>query len=137
MVLSHIYLAVPIISDQVTALKIQTLTQTSKPIVKKSKAKTIWVFSAFCCTIEKFILLLSFQRITIQRRSQYWQGVLPLTMRKNLLKVLDLLIFCIYLLNFSLKLFAIITHNFFFVTNQLNISKFLLTKYVKPLFLTN
>ena len=36
-------------------------------------------------------------------------------------KTLDLLIFCIYLLNFSLEFFIMI----FFVTNQLNISKFL------------
>ena len=43
------------------------------------------------------------------------------TMRKNLPKLLDLLIFCIYSLNFSLEFFIMIV----FVTNQLNISKFL------------
>ena len=42
-------------------------------------------------------------------------------MRTNLPKLLDLLIFCIYSLNFSLEFFIMI----FFVTNQLNISKFL------------
>ena len=41
---------------------------------------------------------------------------------KKLTETLDQLIFCNYTLNFSLKLF---THNFFFVRNQLNISKFL------------
>ena len=43
------------------------------------------------------------------------------TMRTNLRKRLDLLIFCIYSLNFSLEFFIMI----YFVTNQLNISKFL------------
>ena len=41
-------------------------------------------------------------------------------MRTNLPKLLDLLIFCIYSLNFSLEFFIMM----FFVTNQLNISKF-------------
>jgi hypothetical protein len=43
------------------------------------------------------------------------------TMRTNLPKLLDLLIFCRHSLNFSLEFFTMI----FFVTNQLNISKFL------------
>ena len=43
------------------------------------------------------------------------------TMRTNLPKLLYLLIFCIYLLNSSLESFIMI----FFVTNQLDISKFL------------
>ena len=43
------------------------------------------------------------------------------TVRTNLPKFLDLLIFCIYSLNFSLEFFIMI----FFETNQLNISKFL------------
>ena len=43
------------------------------------------------------------------------------TKRTNLSNLLDLLIFCIYSLNFSLKFFIMI----FLVTNQLNISKFL------------
>jgi hypothetical protein len=43
------------------------------------------------------------------------------TMKTNLPKLLDLLIFCIYSLNFSLEFFIII----FFVTNLLNIIKFL------------
>ena len=42
------------------------------------------------------------------------------TMRTNLPKLLDLLIFCIYSLNSSFEFFIMI-----FVTNQLNISKFL------------
>ena len=42
-----------------------------------------------------------------------------LTMRTNLPKLLDLQIFCIYSLNFSL------VHHGFFLTNQLNIKKFL------------
>ena len=46
---------------------------------------------------------------------------LEITMRTNLPKLLDLLIFCIYSLNFSLEFFIMI----FFVTYQLNISKFL------------
>ena len=46
---------------------------------------------------------------------------LAFTMRKKLPKLLDLLIFCIYSLNFSLEFFIMID----FVTNQLNISKFL------------
>ena len=43
------------------------------------------------------------------------------TMRTNLPKILDLLLLCILSLNFSLKFFIMI----FFVTIQLNISKFL------------
>ena len=43
-----------------------------------------------------------------------------MTMRTNLPKILDLLIFCIYSLNFSLEFLSD-----FFVTNQLYISKFL------------
>ena len=43
------------------------------------------------------------------------------TMRTNLPKLLDLFIFCTYSLNFSLEFFIMI----FFVTNQLNSSKFL------------
>ena len=42
-------------------------------------------------------------------------------MRTNLPKILDVLIFCIYSLNFSLEFFIMI----FFVTNQVNVSKFL------------
>ena len=49
------------------------------------------------------------------------------TMRKNLPKLLDLLIFCIYSLNFSLAFFIMI----FFVTIPLNISKFLPPHYIK------
>ena len=51
------------------------------------------------------------------------------TMRTNLPKPLDLLIFCIYSLNFSLEFFIMI----FFVTNQLNVSKFLPTQIHKTL----
>ena len=51
------------------------------------------------------------------------------TMRTNLPKLLDLLIFCIYSLNFSLEFFIMI----FFVTNQLNISKFLPLQICKTL----
>ena len=54
---------------------------------------------------------------------------LSTTMRTNLPKLLDLLIFCIYLLNFSLDFF----YHIFFVTNQLNISKFLPTQIRKTL----
>ena len=43
------------------------------------------------------------------------------TMRKKVPKLLDLLIFCIDSLNFSLEFFIVL----FFVTNQQNISKFL------------
>ena len=52
-----------------------------------------------------------------------------ITMRTNLPKLLDLLI-CIYSLNFSLEFFIMI----FFVTNQLNISKFLPLQIYKTLF---
>ena len=52
-----------------------------------------------------------------------------ITMRTNLPKLLDLLIFCTYLLNFSLEFFIMI----FFATNQLNISKFLPTQIRKTL----
>ena len=51
------------------------------------------------------------------------------TMKTNLPKLLDLLIFCIYSLNFSLEFFIMI----FFATNQLNISKFLPTQIRKTL----
>ena len=50
----------------------------------------------------------------------YGKG-LSFTMRTNLPKLLNLLIFGIYSLNFSLEFFIMIC----FVTNQLNISKFL------------
>ena len=49
---------------------------------------------------------------------QFWKDN---TMRTNVPKLLDLLIFFTYSLNFSLEFFIMI----FFVTNQLNISKFL------------
>ena len=50
-------------------------------------------------------------------------------MRTNLPKLLDLLIFCIYSLNFSLEFFIMT----FFVTNQLNISKVLPSQFCKTL----
>ena len=52
-----------------------------------------------------------------------------ITMRTNLPKLLDLLIFYIYSLNFSLEFFIMI----FFVTNQLIISKFLSPQICKTL----
>ena len=51
-------------------------------------------------------------------------------MRTDLSKLLNLIILCIYSLDFSLEFFIMI----FFVTNQLNISKFLTPKYVKSYF---
>ena len=55
--------------------------------------------------------------IFIFQRFSYYSN----TMRTNLPKLLDLLIFCKHSLNFCLEFFIMI----FVVTNQLNISKFL------------
>ena len=50
-----------------------------------------------------------------------WGKNLVIHYENKFTKTINLLIFCIYLLNFSLEFFIMI----FFVTNQLNISKFL------------
>ena len=69
-----------------------------------------------------------FNSVMLPKTTQALSGIESLgnTMRTNLPKRLDQLIFCIYSLNFSLEFFIMI----FFASNQLNISKF--SKDVKP-----
>ena len=75
-----------------------------------------WMYSlGQALTHEKqYVFSVSQSRLSDSEWHQY-------TMRTNLPKLLDLLIFCMFSLNFSLEFFIMI----FFVTNQLNISKLL------------
>ena len=83
---------------------------------KQAKARYKWWLKHFAKVDVAF-------KVSTQQKKgwNFVKKALSNTMRTNLPKRLDLLIFCIYSLNFSLEFFIMI----FFVTNQLNISKFL------------